>query len=290
MRTAKTRGFDLRQLVVSQIREPRRMVFQPMPVESAAHLTREGGAFWLGSGLAKKLSLLGCRAMNDIQNHDSDHRKTRVLLVDDHQVVRFGITQLINQQHDLVVCGEAADAAAAMDAIATLDPDLVMVDLSLDGSDGLELIKNIDAQYPRLPVLVLSTHDEALYAELALHAGAEGYVMKHEAIEKILAAVRKVSAGVIAVSEATATRLLVKQTRGQSEAPASPIERLSDRELQVFQLIGQWKGTRSIAAELHLSVKTVEYYREQIKRKLNLKNAAELMQLARYRMERALVA
>ena len=218
------------------------------------------------------------------------HGKARVLLVDDHQVVRFGIGQLINQQPDFAVCGEAATASAAMQAIATLRPDVAIVDLSLDGSDGLELVKNINAQHPKLPVLVLSMHDEGLYAELALHAGAMGYVMKHEPVQNILAAIRKVRSGAIAVSEATATRLLVRQTRGSSATPASPIERLTDRELQVFQLIGQWKGTRSIAAELHLSIKTVEYYREQIKEKLNLKNAAELMQLARYWIDGAIAA
>ncbi len=228
--------------------------------------------------------------MKNIEPRGPDQGKARVFLVDDHQVVRFGITQLINQQHDLVVCGEAAAAPAAMQAIATLKPDIAIVDLSLDGSDGLELVKNIDAQFPKLPVLVLSMHDEGLYAELALHAGAKGYVMKHEPVEQILAAIRKVRCGAIAVSEATTTRLLVKQTRGCSETPGSPIERLTDRELQVFQLIGQWKGTRSIAEELHLSVKTVESYREQIKQKLNFKSAAELMQLACCWMDRAMVA
>jgi DNA-binding NarL/FixJ family response regulator len=133
-------------------------------------------------------------------------------------------------------------------------------------------------------------HDEVLYAELALHAGARGYVMKDEQVEQILAAIRKVRCGGISVSDATASRLLAKQTRGYGETPVSPIERLTDRELQVFQMIGQWKGTRIVAEELHLSIKTVESYREQIKQKLNLKSAAELMQLARYWMDRELVA
>src|SRR5215475_13547819 len=206
--------------------------------------------------------------------------RTRILLVDDHAVVRFGIAQLINRQNDLVVCGEEEDASRAMSAIAKLKPDLVIADISLKDSSGLELMRNIKAQYPGLPVLVVSVHDESIYAEIAFRAGALGYLMKEEALEKILTAIRRVLDGAIYVSDRLAAKMLQQQIRGQTTINESPVKSLSDRELEVFQLIGQWKTTRDIADELHLSVKTIEYYREQIKRKLNLKNAAELTQRA----------
>jgi DNA-binding NarL/FixJ family response regulator len=207
-------------------------------------------------------------------------KKTRILLVDDHAVVRFGVSQLINRQPDLMVCGEEEDAARALSAIELTKPDLVIADISLKDSSGLELIRNVRARHPGMPVLVLSVHDESVYAEVAFRAGALGYLMKDEALEKLLVAVRRVLGGAIYVSDAMAVKLLQKQIRGQSNAQTSPSELLSDRELEVFQLVGRWKTTRQIADELHLSIKTVEYYREQIKRKLNLKSAAELTQHA----------
>lgn len=213
------------------------------------------------------------------QTEVRDDRK-RVLLVDDHAVVRFGIAQLINRQNDLVVCGEEEDASKALTAIEKLKPDLVIADISLKDSSGLELMRNIKAQYPGLPVLVVSVHDESIYAEIAFRAGALGYLMKGEALEKIPAAIRRVLSGNIYVSDALAAKMLHQQVRGQTDINESPVKGLSDRELEVFQLIGRWKKTKEIAAELHLSVKTVEYYREQIKRKLNLKDAAELTQYA----------
>jgi DNA-binding NarL/FixJ family response regulator len=216
--------------------------------------------------------------------------RAKILLVDDHEVVRFGIGQFLNRQPDLVVCGQAETSAAAMEAIDRLAPDLVTVDLTLGNDDGLELIKNIRAQHPALPLLVISMHDESLYAELALHAGASGYVMKQQSLETLLQAVRKVLSGTIYVSEALTNRILLKRTRQSADAALPPMKRLSDRELQVFQLIGQWKGTRQIATELHLSVKTVEYYREQIKKKLNLRNGTELLQMARQWVEGKLAA
>jgi DNA-binding NarL/FixJ family response regulator len=206
--------------------------------------------------------------------------RARILLVDDHAVVRYGIAQLINRQSDLVVCGEEEDASRAMTAIAALKPDLVIADISLKDSSGLELMRNIKAQYPKLPVLVVSVHEESIYAEIAFRAGALGYLMKEEAVEKILNAIRRVLSGSIYVSDAQAARMLQQQVRGQSSIQESPVKGLSDRELEVFQLIGQWKKTKEIAQELHLSVKTVEYYREQIKRKLNLRDAGELTQYA----------
>ena len=206
--------------------------------------------------------------------------RTRILLVDDHAVVRFGIAQLINKQSDLMVCGEEETASRALDAITALKPDLVIADISLKDSSGLELMRNLKAQYPKLPILVVSGHDETVYAEVAFRAGALGYLMKEEALDKVLTAIRRVLSGAIYVSDAMAARMLQQQVRGKTDINESPVKGLSDRELEVFQLIGQWKKTREIAEELHLSIKTIEYYREQIKRKLGLQSAAELTQRA----------
>ncbi len=224
----------------------------------------------------------GAEPMKTLQTKTGMAKDTRkrVLLVDDHAVVRFGITQLINRQSDLVVCGEEEDASKALDAINSLKPDLVIADISLKDSSGLELMRNIKAQYPRLPILVVSVHDESIYAELAFRAGATGYLMKQEALDKIPTAIRRVLEGSVYVSDALAAKMLQQRVRGQVDVQESPVKSLSDRELEVFQLIGQWKKTKEIAQELHLSVKTVEYYREQIKRKLNLRDASELTQYA----------
>jgi len=214
--------------------------------------------------------------------------RTRILLVDDHAVVRYGIAQLINRQSDLVVCGEEEDASNALTAISKLKPDLVIADISLKDSSGLELMRNIKAQYSGMPVLVVSAHDESIYAEIAFRAGALGYLMKQEALDKIISAIRRVLGGNIYVSEALAAKMLQQQIRGKTDIQESPVKGLSDRELEVFQLIGQWKKTSEIAQELHLSVKTIEYYREQIKRKLNMKNSAELTQHATAWVQREL--
>jgi DNA-binding NarL/FixJ family response regulator len=205
---------------------------------------------------------------------------TRVLLVDDHAVVRYGMAQIISREKDLVVCGEEEDAGKALSAIERLKPDLVIADISLKDSSGLELMRNIKAQCRKLPVLVVSAHDESVYAEVAFRAGAMGYLMKGEPLEKLVTAIRRVLGGNIYVSDALAARMLEHQLRGKPEPGQSPVEGLSDRELEVFQMLGEWKKTSEIAHELHLSVKTIEYYREQIKRKLNLKNSAELTQRA----------
>jgi DNA-binding NarL/FixJ family response regulator len=218
-------------------------------------------------------------------NPETDNR-TRILLVDDHAVVRYGIAQLINRQSDLVVCGEEEDASNALTAIGRLKPDLVIADISLKDSSGLELMRNIKAQYSKLPVLVVSAHDESIYAEIAFRAGALGYLMKGEALEKINTAIRRVLSGNIYVSDALGAKMLQQQVRGQTNVNESPVKGLSDREMEVFQLIGQWKKTKEIAGELHLSVKTIEYYREQIKRKLNLKSGSELTQYATSWVER----
>ena len=206
--------------------------------------------------------------------------KYRVLLIDDHPLLRKGLAQLINQEPDLMVCGEAEEAPKAFEAVGVLNPDVALVDISLKGGNGLELIKNLKARYPDLPLLVLSMHDETLYAERALRAGSLGYIMKEEALEKVLTALRQVIAGEIFLSERMKGRLLNQLLGGNIKEGGSSIDSLSDRELEVFRLIGEGRGTRQIAEELRLSVRTVEAYREYIKNKLNLKNGTELVQHA----------
>ena len=206
--------------------------------------------------------------------------KTRVLLVDDHPILRRGLAQLINQEADMMVCGEAEDAPKAFEAVSTLQPDVAVFDISLKGGNGIELIKNVKARFPDLPILVLSMHDESLYAERALRAGSLGYIMKEEAIEQVLVAIRRVLLGEIFLSDKMKAKMLQQLANGKAKAFVSPIEHLTDRELEVFRLIGEGRSTRQIAGELHLSVRTVEAYREYIKGKLNLKNATELVQHA----------
>jgi DNA-binding NarL/FixJ family response regulator len=204
----------------------------------------------------------------------------RILLVEDHPLMRKGLALSIETEPDLKVCGQLADAEEALAAFEELDPDLVVVDISLPGMSGLELIKHLQALRPQLPTLVVSRHDEALYAERAIRAGARGYVMKLEAGDVIVKAIRRVLAGGIYVSEEINERLLMGLAAGRRELAQSPLEVLSDRELEVFELTGRGLGTREIAERLHLSVKTVESYRARIKEKLNLNTAAELMQHA----------
>ncbi len=204
----------------------------------------------------------------------------KILIVDDHPLMRKGLALSLEAESDLTICGQVADAEEAMDALEKLDPDLAIVDISLPGMSGLELIKHMQALRPELRTLVVSRHDEALYAERAIRAGARGYVMKLEAGEMIVKAVRRVLAGGIYVSEEINERLLLGLAAGRQELAQSPLEVLSDRELEVFELTGRGLGTREIAERLHLSVKTVESYRARIKDKLNLKTAAELMQHA----------
>jgi DNA-binding NarL/FixJ family response regulator len=205
-------------------------------------------------------------------------KKATVLLVDDHPIVRQGLTQLINQEPDLAVCGQAEDANGAFYAIATNRPDVVVLDISLNGPDGLAVLKDIRNNHAALPVLVLSMHDESLYAERVLRAGANGYIMKPEATERVLEAIRRILNGEVYVSDRIAKRLLLQVV--SSPSAKSPLEALTDRELAVFRLIGKGRGTREIADDLHLSVKTVETYQAHIKEKLVLKNARELVQHA----------
>ncbi|MFH1723546.1 MAG: response regulator transcription factor [Elusimicrobiota bacterium] len=207
-------------------------------------------------------------------------RKRRVLIVDDHPIVRLGLTQLINQEQDLVVCGEAEDVDQALRALADLEPDIAIVDISLKNSSGIELIRAIKTRHEGLPVLALSMHDESLYAERVLRCGARGYVMKQEVTESVVEALRKILGGSVYVSERMSAKILEKLVHGGRVPSDSPTERLGNRELEVFQLIGHGFGTSQIAEKLHMSVKTVEAHREHIKKKLNLKNASELLRFA----------
>jgi DNA-binding NarL/FixJ family response regulator len=206
--------------------------------------------------------------------------KTKILIVDDHPIVRQGLAELINHEQDLIVCGQAEEAHEALRIIKETGPNMVIVDISLKETSGIELIKDIKAQYPNLPVLALSMHDESLYAERSLRAGAKGYIMKAEATEKVISAIRKILGGQIYVSDRMAAKMVRKLVGGGPDAGASALERLSDRELEVFHLIGQGYGTRQVAERLHLSVKTIETYRAHIKEKLNLADANELLQYA----------
>lgn len=207
-------------------------------------------------------------------------RKDRIYLVEDHPVTREGFAQLLNFQRDLEVCGQAGIAAQALTEIAVLNPDLVIVDISLAGTSGIELIKDLVSRHPILKILVLSMHDESLYAERALRAGARGYVMKQAATEHVMAAIRHVLGGGVYLSERMRNHLLLHVVGRLSAAGASDLDRLSDRELEVFQLIGEGRTTAQIGASLHLSVSTVETYRAHIKEKLRLRNATELVQHA----------
>jgi DNA-binding NarL/FixJ family response regulator len=210
----------------------------------------------------------------------ASRRKRTVLIVDDHPIVRQGLAQLINQEKDLEVCGQAEDAHEALQAIRHLNPDLVVTDISLKDTSGIDLIKDLKIQYPSLPVLALSMYDEAVYGERALRAGARGYIMKQEATEKVVTAIRRVLAGEVYVSADMATKMVSKLIGGGPRQVGSSVERLSDRELEVFRLIGEGYGTREMADRMHLSVKTIETYRAHIKEKLAVEDANELLRVA----------
>jgi DNA-binding NarL/FixJ family response regulator len=208
----------------------------------------------------------------------TSENKTQVLIVDDHPVVRDGLTTIINHERDLNVCGEADDAHEALKAITELKPEVVVVDISLKNSDGIELTKNIKAGHPKLSVIVLSIHDESVYAERALLAGAKAYLMKDAASENIVRAIRTVLSGEIYVSNTISKKFLHKIAGDKTSTFKTPIENLSDREFEIFRLIGEGFKASQIAKQLHLSTKTIETYRSRIKEKLNLPNAAELLQ------------
>lgn len=209
----------------------------------------------------------------------------KVLVVDDHPVVRKGLCLLINEDSKLQVCGEAGDMQEALDQLDSSEPDIILTDISLKGSNGIELIKAVRKFNANVPILAFSIHDEELYAERVLSAGASGYVMKQEDPDYLLKAIHKVLAGEIFVSTAMATRLL-KQMSGRSQPGSGNvlegIEKLSDRELEVFELIGQGISSRRIAEMLNLSIKTIETYRGHIKEKFGLADAAELTHHAVY--------
>jgi len=211
---------------------------------------------------------------------DVQAKKYRVLLVDDHPIVRQGLALLIEREADLSVCGEADGAHTAFHAIEALRPDIVLLDISLNGPDGLEVLKEIRVKTGSLPVLILSMHDESIYAERAMRAGANGYIMKQEATEKVLVAIRRILQGDVYLSDRLTTTMLQQYVRGGAHTKSSPLLNLTDRELEVFRLIGEGHGTRQIADELHLSVKTIESYQAHIKEKLALRNARELVQHA----------
>ena len=204
----------------------------------------------------------------------------RIVIVDDHPLFRKGLEQLIHSEDGFAVCGEANNAPEAMDVIRKLNPDLAIVDLSLPGANGIELIKNIRAEFSKLPILVLSMHDESLYALRALRAGAEGYVMKHEAMTNVIQAIREVFNGRPYLSPAMAAQVITKFANRQAEGETDAVERLSDRELEVLELIGKGNDVRQIAKALHLSPKTVETHRSHIKDKLDLKNSREVARFA----------
>ena len=201
----------------------------------------------------------------------------RVLLVDDHPIVRYGFSRLLASEPDLVVCAEAVDARTAIDALATA-PDVAVVDISLGATSGIDLIRDLKQRLPEVQVLVVSIHDELLYAERALRAGASGYVMKHEATDKIVRAIRAVAAGGTFVSEDISGRLVQRVANGASST--SPLDTLTDRELHVLRLLGSGLGTRAIAEQLHVSIKTVETYRARLKEKMNLRSGTELVHFA----------
>jgi DNA-binding NarL/FixJ family response regulator len=203
--------------------------------------------------------------------------KARIYLVDDHPVVRSGLADVINQETDMMVCGEAESAEDALREIKAAEPSLAVIDLSLRGTSGLELIKRLKARDPKLPILVLSMHDESVFAQRALHAGALGFIMKDAITGQIQTAIRQVLAGKVFLSAPMTERFLLGASGKKGEPGASPLDRLSDREIEVFEMIGRGLGTSEIARKLHLSVKTIDTHRANIRVKLGLKDPAQIV-------------
>jgi DNA-binding NarL/FixJ family response regulator len=208
------------------------------------------------------------------------NEKVRILIVEDHEIFRLGIKELINHEPDLIVCGEADAVDTARNMIKEMNPDMVIVDITLKKSNGMDLIKEISTFYKSMKILVLSMHDELLYAERSLQCGAQGYIMKQETSKSIIKAIRHILQGNIHVSESIMSNLLNRVRTGQDSFEKSPVDQLTDRELAVLRLLGEGKSTGDIAQEMHLSVSTISTYRERIKEKLQLKNAAELVRYA----------
>jgi len=211
---------------------------------------------------------------------DTRAAQKRVLLVDDHPVFRRGMSALIAETNEFVIVGEADTAGHALDAVRQLDPDIVILDIAMPGTNGIELLKLVLAERPKMTVLVLSLHDESVYALRALRAGAKGYVMKGDAVNDVITALRKVATGEIYVSSRFSERLIFKAIHSSTSDLASPVDKLSDRELEVLQLFGKGHSTREIAEALHLSVKTIETHRMHIKGKLGFKDAGEMVRFA----------
>lgn len=206
--------------------------------------------------------------------------KKKILIVEDHPIFRWGLSELINQEPDMVVCGDATDVSGAWKAIERLEPDLIIADITLENSDGIDLAKAVNRRSKTIPVLILSMHDQFLYAERALHAGARGYIMKQEAMESVVTAIRQVLAGKIYLNEKVKDQILFNLADRPAGGGRSPMDRLTDRELEVFRMIGKGFSTREIASKLHLSIKTIGTYRERIKEKFSLKHANELVRHA----------
>ena len=210
----------------------------------------------------------------------TDKPKRTVFLVDDHPLVREWLTNLINQQPDLAVCGETESAPRALQAIAAAQPEVAIVDISLKDSSGIELIKSLKLSHPDVAVLVLSMHDESLYAERALRAGAKGYIMKRETTRKVIEGIRQILDGKVFVSDSVKEALALRLVENKTQTTRTPVEQLSDRELEVFEMLGQGLGTRQIADALRVSIKTVQAYCARAKEKLNVRSATELLREA----------
>jgi len=207
-------------------------------------------------------------------------RKNRVFIVDDHPLVREGLTNLINGQDDLIICGEAKNSAQALDGIMKADPDVALIDISLENESGLELVKQLRSQFAQIALIVLSMYDETLFAERVLRAGARGYVMKHETSKSVLASIRRVLGGGVYVSEMIVNRIARRVGSVREPVASSPVERLSDRELEIFRLLGQGRTTSQIAADLNLSLKTVQAYCARAKEKFGVTSLTELLRAA----------
>ena len=207
-------------------------------------------------------------------------RKSRVFIVDDHPLVRDGLANLINAQRDLMVCGEAEDSTQALTKIRKTRPHVALIDISLKNESGLELVKDLRNQFPQVALIVLSMHDEALYAERSIRAGAQGYVMKREASKNVLASIRRVLEGCVYVSAKVASKMALGISSPREAAPRSPVERLSDRELEIFRLLGQGRTTAQIASDLNLSVKTIQAYCARAKEKFGVTSLTELLRAA----------
>ncbi len=207
-------------------------------------------------------------------------KKKKIMLVEDHPIFRLGLAELINQEDDLIACGTSTDVNQAIKEIEILNPNLIIVDISLKNSDGIDLVHHVKKNKEDIPILVLSMHDEYLYAQRALHAGAKGYIMKQEAMESVVTAIQHVLSGKVYLNENLKEHILSNISDNFKAKDKSPMERLTDRELQVFKMIGRGFTSKEIAIKLFLSIKTIGTYRERIKEKLGLKNASELVRCA----------